>query len=380
MLDTEENQEAFIEIIKRHIGKTGRVNWNKVTPECNKLFGYDGNNDLYRTRYNRIRWKKDVVKTETPKDYTCIKKILLEELKKEVPISKLERVLKISKYEILGLIKEVNDEGLYQIAEKTNGYQISKCIVQPKLIYQHYFGNVTKESIMVVSDSHMGSIYELVEFLNFLYEYAAKRGITKIYHIGDITDGLYTNRAEQIYALTAIGFDAQAKNIIDKYPRKEGITTYFILGNHDETHIRNGGANIGIAISRARPDMIYLGIGTARVMLAPNCSMDMLHPLDGSSYALSYSGQKYMDALTGGDKPNILLVGHHHKAMYMFYRNIHYYEVPSTCLQSNWEKRNRINNTAGAWILNIEVDSLGTVVSISNELIPHYAKKTTSNT
>ena len=36
-----------------------------------------------------------------------------------------------------------------------------------------------------------------------------------------------------------------------------GITTYFILGNHDETHIRNGGANTGIAIARARPDMKY---------------------------------------------------------------------------------------------------------------------------
>ena len=120
--------------------------------------------------------------------------------------------------------------------------------------------------------------------------------------------------------------------------------------------------------------MKYLGIGSARIMLTNNCSMDLLHPLDGSSYALSYSGQKYMDSLTGGDKPNVLLVGHHHKAMYMFYRNIHYYEVPSTCIQSDWEKRMRLNNTAGAWVLNINIDDQGTITSITNELIPSLFK------
>ena len=51
-----------------------------------------------------------------------------------------------------------------------------------------------------------------------------------------------------------------------------------------------------------------------KIMLTPNCRMDLFHPLDGSSYAVSYSGQKYMDSITGGDKPNILFVGHHHKS------------------------------------------------------------------
>ena len=105
---------------------------------------------------------------------------------------------------------------------------------------------------MVISDSHMGSIYELVDYLVFVYKEAKKRGITEVYHIGDISDGYYTNRPEQIYSLKCIGFDAQVDNIIANYPKEEGITTYFILGNHDETHIKNGGANLGIAVSRDR--------------------------------------------------------------------------------------------------------------------------------
>lgn len=370
------NLEVFTEIVKANTMKSGRVNWTSASTECNKRFGYEATNDAWRARYRRMTRNRKRVKVEVAKDYSGIKKELIEELKKPMPLNTLEHILKISKYEVLGLIKEINDEGLYNIDTNANGYKINKNVVLPKQVYQHSIGKLTKKTIMVISDSHLGSIYELIPYLDFLYKEAKNRGITDIYHIGDITDGHYVNRPQQLYALKSIGFDAQVQNVIDNYPREDGVTTYFILGNHDETHIRNGGANIGIALARSRDDMKYLGIGSARIMLTPNCSMDLLHPLDGSSYALSYSGQKYMDALTGGDKPNILLVGHHHKAMYMFYRNIHYYEVPSTCMQSDWEKRNRINNTAGAWILNLEVDEEGSITSIRNELIPYYANKT----
>jgi len=370
------NLEVFTEIVKANTMKSGRVNWTSASTECAKRFGYEATNDAWRARYRRMTRNRKRVKVEVAKDYSGIKKELIEELKKPMPLNTLEHILKISKYEVLGLIKEINDEGLYNIDQNANGYKINKNIALPKQVYQHSIGALTKKTIMVISDSHLGSIYELISYLDFLYKEAKNRGITDIYHIGDITDGHYVNRPQQLYALKSIGFDAQVQNVIDNYPHEDGITTYFILGNHDETHIRNGGANIGIALARSRNDMKYLGIGSARVMLTPNCSMDLLHPLDGSSYALSYSGQKYMDALTGGDKPNILLVGHHHKAMYMFYRNIHYYEIPSTCMQSDWEKRNRINNTAGAWILNIEVDEEGSITSIRNELIPYYANKT----
>lgn len=366
------NFEVFAEIVKTITKKNGFLDWKATAIECNKHFNDNASAEAWRCRYYR---RKKHVTPESKSDYNISKKKLIDDLSKPKTIPTLEKSLKLSRYEILGLIKEVNDEGLYQIIENNNGYQINKNIAQPKRVYNHFSGDVKEFHIMVISDSHMGSIYEQTAYLDFLYKEAKKRGIQTVYHIGDITDGHYTNRPIQLYSLTAIGFDAQVKNIVDHYPHEDGITTYFILGNHDETHIKNGGANVGIAIARERSDMKYLGIGSARIMLTPKCSADLVHPLDGSAYALSYSGQKYMDALTGGDKPNIIFMGHHHKAMYMFYRNIHYFEVPSTCLQSDWEKRMRINNTAGAWILNIKIDDAGSVVSMTNELIPYYANK-----
>lgn len=138
--------------------------------------------------------------------------------------------------------------------------------------------------------------------------------------------------------------------------------------------MKNGGADIGKAIAKSRDDMVYLGIGCAKVYLSPNCWIELLHPLDGSSYALSYSIQKYIDSLSGGEKPNMLFVGHHHKFVSMIARNIFAYEVPSTCQQSMWEKRKRLQNTSGALFIKVEFDDEGTITRVVEEKIVQFCK------
>ena len=81
--------------------------------------------------------------------------------------------------------------------------------------------------------------------------------------------------------------------------------------------------------------------------------------------------KKYLDSLSGGDKPNIIFVGHHHKYISMWYRNVWYFEVPSTHLQSDWEKGKRIRNDSGALVITVEVDSEGTLVDCNHSMIPH---------
>lgn len=308
-----------------------------------------------------------------------VEKKIIRYLQKPKKLSKIMSYLNVDKYVALGLIASINNKGCYNI--NTKNIDNDDCLltiikekIPEKKEYNHIIGKSKKIKFMVISDSHIGNAVEQLTFLNYLYDYAVKNGITKVYHCGDISDGYYSSRPEQIYSLHCLGFDEQAEYIIKNYPKRDKTTTYFILGNHDETHIRNGGADIGKKIADSRPDMVYLGIGYVRIKLTEECKMDLLHPLDGSSYALSYSGQKYMDALSGGDKPNILLVGHHHKGMYMIYRNIHYFEVPSTCEQSLWERRKRINNTSGAWILSLSVDEEGTICFINSTFINQYKK------
>ena len=62
---------------------------------------------------------------------------------------------------------------------------------------------------------------------------------------------------QQIYEIFKFGVDEQAEYIIENYPKREEITTDFIIGNHDNTAIINGGANIGKMIAREREDMNY---------------------------------------------------------------------------------------------------------------------------
>ena len=68
----------------------------------------------------------------------------------------------------------------------------------------------------------------------------------------------------------------------------------------------------------------------------------------------------------------ILLNGHHHKFLTMFYRNIHAIEVPCTEAQTNYMKSKRLAAHMGGLVLDIYVDEEGTIDRFCVELIPLY--------
>jgi hypothetical protein len=98
----------------------------------------------------------------------------------------------------------------------------------------------------------------------------------------------------------------------------------------------------------------------------------MQHPGGGSSYALSYKGQKMIDAIKGGEKPHIYAHGHFHKAFYMYYRNIHFFSVPGLQGYTSFMRSLGLGNDVGAWIIEAKVDKQGNVISLKPELIPVY--------
>ena len=174
------------------------------------------------------------------------------------------------------------------------------------------------------------------------------------------------------HELFVIGADDQVNYIIKNHPYRKGITTKFILGNHDTSHIKNGGHDIGVPIAAAREDMQYLGIYNAKMHITPNCIVELNHPLDGGAYALSYSLQKMIDSMSGGEKPNILLNGHHHKLFYMIYRNIHAFECGTMQEQTPWMRGKRLAAHIGGMIVEVHVDHEGTVTRCRNEFVPFY--------
>lgn len=270
------------------------------------------------------------------------------------------------------IIDDIRNDGY--LIDSFNGevFQLSKNIKpEVKQVVQEWNG-CKHIRIGVVSDTHIGNVCTQMSFLHRLYEKFKELGISDVYHCGDISDGWYPNRSDQIYELFAHGADRQVKYICENYPKIPGITTHFITGNHDYTFVRNTGYNIGPVIAMMRDDMKYLGHNNVRVWLTPNCDMELNHPADGASYAMSYSIQKYIDSMSGGDKPKILLNGHHHKFLTMFYRNIHAIEVPCTEAQTPFMKSKRLAAHTGGLVLDIDVNEEGTIERFSVEMIPLY--------
>lgn len=226
-------------------------------------------------------------------------------------------------------------------------------------------------SFAIVSDTHIGSKYAQLTHLHDFYDYCKTIGITDVYHVGDITDGIKMRPGHE-YELYEISADEMVKDVIDNYPKREGITTHFITGNHDSSLYKHVGYDIGPAIARERPDMEYLGRDCAIVNLTPKCTLELRHPWDGSSYALSYKPQKMIEAMESDSKPNILAIGHYHKAGYLFYRNVH--AILTGCFQGQtpFTRGKGLSVHEGGWIVHVGVDADGTVKTISPTLKPYY--------
>lgn len=223
----------------------------------------------------------------------------------------------------------------------------------------------------LVGDTHINNKYAQISLLHDIYDHFKREGIKHVYHTGDIDDGEQMRPGHQYECYTQ-GADDHIHEIIRIYPRRDGVTTHFITGNHDASMIKRCGCNIGPKIAERRGDMEYLGQDCAVIHLTPNCSLELRHPWDGTAYALSYKPQKLIESLSGGEKTNILAIGHYHKIEYLFYRNVHCFQTGTLCAQTPYMKGKAIAAMMGGWIVSVEVDGDGHVLRIQPDLVPYY--------
>lgn len=224
----------------------------------------------------------------------------------------------------------------------------------------------------IMGDTQFGSKYAQITHLHNFYDLCEKEGITDVYHTGDITDGLKM-RVGHEYELYEVSADDMRDDVVENYPKRDGITTHFITGNHDASIYKHVGYDIGQAISMMRPDMNYLGRDCAIVNLTPECTLELRHPWDGTAYALSYKMQKMIEAMESDSKPNILAVGHYHKAEYLFYRNVHALQTACFQGQTPFTRGKGISVHMGGWIVSVRVDGNGYIQGFAPELVPYYS-------
>lgn len=225
----------------------------------------------------------------------------------------------------------------------------------------------------IVSDTHLGSRFADLGLLDFAYQTFADRGIETVLHTGDMLDGQRIYKGQE-FELDKYGADAQVDFCVERYPYMPGIQTLFIDGNHDRSFWKDAGNNTGKKISQLRPDLTYLGYMEAEIVVGDvendkTATIRMFHGEDGSAYAISYRPQRYLTELPGKSKPDMLVMGHYHKAETLYYQGVIAVQAGTTQRQTPFMRGRRISAAVGFWIVNLTVNKSG-IARIGFEFFP----------
>lgn len=290
--------------------------------------------------------------------------------KKHSPqVDKVAKDLELEEYQIYGLVEMLKNKGyLFAILDDR--------IVKIKPIKENGIyeipNNLDHLKLLLISDTHLGSKYDRLDILRYLYDKASKNGVNYVLHSGDLTEGV-SGRPQQLYELRECSYTGQRDYVIDKYPKSD-IPTYICSGNHDLWWIKKCGSDIVKDICDSREDLHYLGsdcedlkIGKLRIRL--------YHGNGGSAYAKSYKIQKYLDSIPPSERPHILQTGHVHNAFFMKQGNTYCFQT--SCLQdlTPYGRSMGFGDEKSCWWLDIDMDNKGNPVHIIQDLESFTKKK-----
>lgn len=208
----------------------------------------------------------------------------------------------------------------------------------------------------LIGDTHIGSLYFHKAAFGGLLEFFRDEGVDTAFHTGDAIDGHKVYKGQE-FELQDLGLDAQLERLasIDTC----GLTIKFITGNHDASFKSLAGVPVGKLIAQANRYWSFLGEEQAIIEFAtPNgpYRLQLLHPGGGTAYALSYRPQKITESLGGGSKPNMLAVGHFHKAEFIpSYRNVAVIQTGTMQKQTPFMARQGLAAHVGGWIIDVDV-------------------------
>jgi predicted phosphodiesterase len=369
------------QVVKQATLGTGTISWVKVERVMNGRYpdlsrNRNGWRMLYRNNFDE-KYKVTSLKADykyTDKKYGRyeVNERIINQLKKKKELHFLanlfgftdeEFMVELTKLKLNGYngITIWNDNGTVFVQNMYNKQTNDE---------REYTVKVNKEiKIGVVTDTHLGSTNEGLKELNNFYDYCQSLGIKTVLHDGDVTDGYYLHkRPESVHEQHSIGFNEQLDYVVKNYPKRKSITTYFIIGNHDDSFLRFGSANIGEIIPLARKDMIYLGHNHAFFKINDKVKISMIHPNDGSSRTLSYSIQKVID-YNKSRNGDIMLLGHYHHTAMVFYKGVYGFMLPSFQHQTNFQVNNNLAADVGGCILTIKLNDDDTLKTVTCEWV-----------
>jgi hypothetical protein len=235
-------------------------------------------------------------------------------------------------------------------------------------------------SFALISDTHLGSSAEHLDELHDFYNRCANRGITDVFHCGDISDGwkVHQGHLNEIKP-EAAGWQRLKNYVIENYPQRENITTHFIEGNHDHKFYNRNNIHFGRLIAERREDLNYLGNSQATIYLSreDDITLELIHPSGGKPYTTGYRLQTLYRERNMEDRPTIGGVGHLHGSMYAETEGVKGLYAGAWKGTTTYGKRKGHQAKIGGWILDVTISD-GEIT----ELVPKwqgYPERETDN-
>jgi predicted phosphodiesterase len=221
-----------------------------------------------------------------------------------------------------------------------------------------------------ITDTHIGHKLAHHNWWDTACDLIAKEKCDFVLHGGDITEGM-SGRPGHFYELEQVGVSAQVKETVGRL-KQLPCPMKAITGNHDAWQYKQAGIDPGAMLAEALPKKFeYLGMDEADIEIQ-GVKIKLWHGGDGSSYATSYRTQKFVEGLTGGEKPHILLSGHAHKSVFHCCRNVMVFEGGTLCGQTGWMRGKKLAAHCGFWIIEVWPAAEGGVQRLTQQWIPFF--------
>jgi len=211
----------------------------------------------------------------------------------------------------------------------------------------------------VISDTHLGSKAEHLQELEEFYNHCVEKGINRVFHCGDISDGwkVHPGHLNEIKD-EAAGWGPLKDYVIENYPQRESITTYFIEGNHDNKFYNRNNIRLGRIIADNRDDLKYCGNCQATFVLdkTNNVDMELIHPSGGKPYTTGYRLQTLFRERSVDERPDIAFVGHLHGSMYADVEGVKGFYAGAWKGTTTYGKRKGHEAKIGGWIIDLDIE------------------------
>lgn len=303
----------------------------------------------------------------------------LRKARRLVTIEELSDVFDLSVRRVRSALEDVRQSG-YNVLVTDDAAEVPKEVERQtdpmRIDVERFEGKTLRFGL--TADNHLCSKYERMDVLNALFDIWQSEGVTTVLQAGNIIDGECRFNQFDVHRR---GMDAQVGYLVESWPHRDGINTQFLTGDdHEGWYVQREGVDIGRMIESqardaGRDDLQHLGYMERNIVLEHDGREQVLrvmHAGGGSAYAISYTSQKIVESLQGGEKPNILIIGHFHKYDVGYPRNVVTIQPGCTQDQSPFMRKRRLEAHVGGATLEVTLGDDGLIHNVTHRWHPFY--------